>query len=66
VPPSTAHSTTKLEPATAITKHPDKEKFEEGEVEFLQTFLDEYLAADSSNKKKGTKRSWEGVHLTHG
>jgi hypothetical protein len=42
--------------ATAI--HPNKGKFEEGEVDFLQKFLDKYLAAESSNKKKGAKKAW--------
>jgi hypothetical protein len=55
-------STPEPEPgATAI--RPDKGKFEEGEVDFLQKFLDEYLAAESSNKKKGAKKAWVKANI---
>jgi hypothetical protein len=51
-------STHEPEPVAAITKRPNKGKFNEGEVDFLQKFLDEYLAAEPSNKKKGAKKAW--------
>ena len=46
------------EPVTTISKRPNKGKFNEDEADFLQKFLDEYLAAESSNKKKGAKKAW--------
>ena len=47
-----------LEPVATIAKHPNKGKFDEGKVDFLQKYLNEYLAAESSNKKKGAKKAW--------
>ena len=47
-----------LEPVATIAKYPNKGKFDEGEVDFLQKHPDEYLAAESSNKKKGAKKAW--------
>jgi hypothetical protein len=45
------------------TERPAQQTFTEIEQKFLQNFLDDYLAAESSNTKKGDKKRWVKDHV---
>jgi len=57
---TSAQSESALEPAT---ERPAQQTFTEAEQKFLQNFLDDYLAAESSNTKKGDKKRWVKEHV---
>jgi hypothetical protein len=59
-------STTSAQPESALehaTECPAQQTFTEAEQKFLQNFLDNYLAAESSNTKKGDKKHWVKEHV---
>jgi hypothetical protein len=58
-----AHSDSTLEPATVATECPVQQIFSKTEQKFLQNYLDDYLAAESSNIKKGDKKKWAKEHV---
>jgi hypothetical protein len=57
---TSAQSESGLEPATEC---PAQQTFTEAEQKFLQNFLNDYLAAESSNTKKGDKKCWVKEHV---
>jgi hypothetical protein len=56
-------------PATSATnafvQRPAQEKFNDHEQEFLAKYLDQYLAAEASNVKKGAKKHWVKKNVYH-
>jgi hypothetical protein len=60
---ASARSDSALEPATAATERLAQQTFSETEQNFLQSYLDDYLAAESSNNKKGDKKKWVKEHV---
>lgn len=44
---------------------PAQEKFNDHEQEFLAKYLDQYLAVEPSNMKKGAKKHWVKNNMYH-
>ncbi|KIM80039.1 hypothetical protein PILCRDRAFT_89865 [Piloderma croceum F 1598] len=54
--PDTTTPTTSA--TNAVVQHPAQEKFNDHEQEFLAKYLNQYLAVEASNMKKGAKKHW--------
>ena len=59
----TSPSAADYERPTQQTEHPAQQTFTENEQTFLQKYLDDYLAAEPSNNKKGDKKCWVKMHV---
>ena len=62
MPLFTVDSDVETEPATTMER-PAQQAFNNAEQDFLKKFIDEYMNAESSNTKKGTKKKWVKEHV---
>lgn len=58
-----AQSTPEPDASAVPSERPSQGEFTEPQQEFLRKYLDEYLAAESSNTKKGSKKRWVKQHV---